>query len=194
MWKSNAVGHLMSKMIERWRYLLAHYPLKAREWNLYKFNKCAGHVLFRMHFSSLAVVASTNLDTESDAIAVIDDDLFCMCSHLTSPDEGICFLCFCKLRSNPYFNTFATASVSTLLLGKIWSHTPEPVKRENAIPLWANRWRWLIPLAPPNLQFPPKPSELAHYKKRYQTTLVAENAKRGKKKKKNESLLMCESR
>lgn len=62
----------------------------------------------------------------------------------------------------------------------IWSHTPEPVERENAIPSWANRWRWLTP--------PPRPpislSELGHYKKkkRYQTTLVAENAKRGKKK------------
>lgn len=44
----------------------------------------------------------------------------------------------------------------------------------------------------PWLPTQPKPSELAHYKKRYQTTLVAENAKRRKKKKK-ESLLMCES-
>lgn len=161
----------MSKMIERWRYLLAHYPLKAWEWYLYKFNKCAGHVPFQMHFSSLAVVASTNLDTDSDAIAVIDEDLFCMCSHFTFPDEGIC-LCFCKLRSNPYFNTFATASVSTLLLGKIWSHTPEPVERENAIPLWANRWRWLIPLAPPT-PLSPQALRACSLQKRYQTTLVA---------------------
>lgn len=44
----------------------------------------------------------------------------------------------------------------------IWSHTPEPVERENAIPSWANRWRWLTP--------PPRPpislSELGHYKKK----------------------------
>lgn len=35
----------------------------------------------------------------------------------------------------------------------------------------------------PWLHTHPQPSELAHYKKRYQTTLVAENAKRRKGKK-----------
>lgn len=33
----------------------------------------------------------------------------------------------------------------------IWFHTPEPVERENTIPSWANRWRWLTPPPHPHL-------------------------------------------
>lgn len=75
-------------------------------------------------------------------------------------------------------STHLPPKVSTSLLRgrNIWSRTPGPVERENAIPLWANRWRWLI-------SHPPSPqSSLITKKKISETTLVAENAKRGKKK------------
>lgn len=153
--KLKTVTHLMSKMIERWRYLLGRHPLKAGwEWHLYELNKCPGHVLFQMFkfWTLLAVIVLLHWQiwTLKNAVARAvfrkhDISLCVFTLHFFIMKEFAS--CICKPRSNLYFNISGTTSVSASLLGKrnIRSHTPEPVERKNAIPLWANRWRWLIP-------------------------------------------------
>lgn len=84
--------------------------------------------------------------------------------------------CILQTQIKSLFQHIHHCQVPTFLLRRrnMWSRIPEPVERENAIPLWANRWRWLIsPTSPQSSLIPKKISE---------TTLVAENAKRGKKK------------
>lgn len=96
-----------------------------------------------------SLVALTNLDTEkcSSSCRFSKTWYLFVCVHTSLFIMKEFASCICKPRSNLYFNISGTTSVSASLLGKrnIRSHTPEPVERKNAIPLWANRWRWLIP-------------------------------------------------
>lgn len=71
--------------------------------------------------------------------------------HFTFHNQWICFITFAivdQILVSTCSYCVQDLSATPLRRKKIWSHTPEPVERENTIPLWANRWRWLIsPLA-----------------------------------------------